>query len=143
MRITACALLAAIASLVFLACSTSKDPPPRTCVPVDTACAPLYAPTYAEVFERTLKPSCGREGASCHASQPSPQKGIALDDPDRAYKILLEDERGLVVAGDPGCSMIVARITSQDGFVRMPPGRALLPAEQCSVIQWIAAGAKR
>ncbi len=139
------ALLACVpgAVILFSACTSSDPAPARTCVPVDTACAPLYEPKYSEVFERTLKPSCGREGASCHASQPSPQKGIALDDADAAYDLLLKDARGLVVAGDPSCSLIINRITSSDGFVRMPPGRALQPAETCAIVQWIAAGAKR
>jgi hypothetical protein len=125
------------------------DPAPasvRACADVAAAkaspsCTPLYEPTYANVFDKTLKPTCAKSGVSCHAST-GRQGGLAFDDADESHKLLLETTQA-VRAGDPACSALVGRIVASDGKVRMPPGRSLEPSEQCSVIQWIASGAKR
>ncbi len=106
-----------------------------------TACAPIYEPSYANVFSKTLQPTCAKSGVSCHASTGA-QAGLAFDDANVAYDQLL-DATQAVRAGDPACSALVQRIVATDGNVRMPPGRSVDPGEQCAIIQWIAGGAKR
>ena len=86
-------------------------------------------------------PTCAAKGVSCHAST-GRQGGLAFEDADESYRLLVT-ERQAAVPGDPACSAIVARIMATDGNFRMPPGRSLDPGEQCSIIQWIANGAKR
>lgn len=122
---------------------TSDDEPPPTCIElpsdVGDGCTPAYEPTYANVFSRTFQPSCGKSGVSCHANE-GRQGGISFEDEGDAYGAIVGKS---VRAGDPACSELVARITSTDGMVRMPPGASLPVGEQCAVVRWIAAGAKR
>jgi len=52
--------------------------------------------------------------------------------------------RGFVEPGNAACSDMIVRITSVGAAYQMPQGpasSALSPAEQCSLIQWVAAGA--
>jgi Planctomycete cytochrome C len=142
MQSSALAVLVLVTSFFSSSCGTDPQPGP-TCTPVeaDAGCAPLYDPTFEQVFTRTLKPSCAASGVSCHAST-GRQGGLAFADIDESYRLLTQ-ENGTVVAGDPSCSRVVARIVNTNGKFRMPPGRSLDPAEQCSIIQWIARGAKR
>jgi len=130
-------------SLASLSCSSSPSTPaPAACTPtpVDLSCSPLYEPTYAQVFQRTLLPTCGKSGSSCHAE--GRQGGLAFLDADESYRLLVDETR-TVLPGDAACSSVVARITATSGKVRMPPGASLDPAEQCSIIRWIQDGAKR
>ncbi len=123
-------------------CSDPSQPPGlRVCAPAPpaAACVPLYEPTFSNVFERTLKPSCGLGGAACHTAR-GRQGGLVFEDADEAYRGL---QAGQVAAGDPACSGVVVRLTAIDPNVRMPPGRALAAGEQCAVARWIADGAKR
>src|SRR5690348_6224963 len=55
---------------------------------VDTACAPLYTPTFDQIFARTLQPTCAQAGASCHASAGG-MGGLVFEDADAAYALLL------------------------------------------------------
>lgn len=148
--VTALAIAAGSATATLTAtASCSSDPAAparRECVAVapekaSAACAPLYEPSYANVFAKTLQPTCAKSGVSCHAST-GKQGGVAFDDADVAYTQLLETTQA-VRAGDPACSAIVARVVATDGNVRMPPGRSIDPGEQCAIIQWIANGARR
>lgn len=124
------------------ACASDDEPPPK-CIelPADVGdgCTPAYEPTYANVFSRTFQPSCGKPGVSCHANE-GRQGGISFEDEDSAYGAIVGKS---VRAGDPACSELVARITSTDGMVRMPPGAPLPVGERCAVVRWIADGAKR
>lgn len=122
----------------------ASAPPACANVPSELSsprCTPLYEPTYANVFARTLKPTCAKSGVSCHAST-GRQGGLAFEDEGDSYRQLLE-VTGVVRPGDSSCSRLVALLVSNDGKVRMPPGRSLDAAEQCAVIQWIANGAGR
>ena len=105
------------------------------------ACPPRYAPSVANVFANTLKPTCAKSGVSCHAST-GRQGGLTFEDPDEAYRQMLETTQ-VARPSSPSCSPLVGRIAALDGNVRMPPGRSLDANEQCSIIQWIANGAKR
>lgn len=103
-------------------------------------CSPLYEPTYANIFDRTFKPSCALAGSACHAAEGA-QAGLIFDDGDAAYDRLLNQRR--VTPGDASCSLLIARIESDDPSFVMPPGRMLPEAERCAIRKWIAARAPR
>ena len=130
-----CFGLAALAALA-LACETAElcDEPA-----VAETCAPAYEPTYANVFEKTLAPTCAKSTVSCHGE--GAQGGLSFLDANKAYDTLLA-RRAVVAKGVP-CSSIVTRIEATDGKVRMPPGRSLPEGEICAIRRWIAAGAAR
>ncbi len=125
--------------LLLFACGTPEEPAPL-CTTYEPSCAVLYEPTYEQIFNRTLKPTCGKPGVSCHAES-GKQGGLAFEDIDRAYALL--QERGAVKAGDPRCSKVAARIGATDPNIRMPPGLSLHPAEICTIQKWIENGAQR
>jgi hypothetical protein len=134
-----------LVSLSF-ACAVGCSSEEPVCAPVARDCAPLYEPTYDALFRRTLNPSCGVAGSTCHQSPGAGTAlGLAFDSPDGAYAALLDDSRSWrrVVPNNPECSKIVHKITSHDAHVVMPPGRPLSGPEQCVIIRWIANGAAR
>lgn len=136
--------LSALCAGALLAGCGGESAPPSTCVAgLDRTCAPLYTPTFDQVYARTLKPTCALSGASCHASEGA-MGGLVFADPDAAYAALLgqEGNKAHVVAGDAACSSIVERLSAPSATV-MPPGAPLADAERCAVIQWIEDGAKR
>jgi Planctomycete cytochrome C len=106
------------------------------CVDVDLTCAPLYAPTWANVSTTTLMPKCGVAG--CHSTA-SHRAGLVLDDSATARDNLVGG--GLVVPGEVSCSVMIERIFSTSPSLRMPRGGKLSAAESCAVAQWVAAGA--
>jgi len=114
----------------------TNDPPP-SCITVDTTCAPLYAPTFDNVYTMTLQNTCGSQRSSCHSAA-GKQGGMSFEDPQHAYTALLA---GRVMPGNPGCSKMVVRTSSPGASYQMPPGDPLSPPERCALIQWIAAGA--
>ena len=125
-------LVAAIA--LIAACAS--DPPPA-CITVDTACAPLYAPTFANVYTMTLQPTCGSTNSSCHSAA-GLQGGMSFEDAAHAYAAL---RNGRVMPGNPGCSKMIVRTSSPGTDYQMPPGDPLSAAERCALIQWVQAGA--
>lgn len=126
---------------------------PRTeapaCVDFDpSGCALLYPAEYDEVFTRTLVPTCGSGGASCHGSADAlgaVEHGFVIDDATATHARLLEDrgDATFVVAGDAACSSLVVRLVIDDPDLAMPPGAPLADNELCSVATWIAEGAAR
>jgi hypothetical protein len=124
-----------------------QDDGPLACVDVDAdGCAPLYAPTWDNVFAMTLTPDCTTGGLSCHASADAlgaAEHGLFFADPEGARALLLEDrgDATFVVPGDPSCSQLVIRLVTEDTVKRMPPGLMLSPEETCSVMQWVEMGA--
>lgn len=129
-------LVTALAAAPLVGC-TSELPP--ACITVDTTCAPLYAPSFDNVYTMTLKNTCGSERSSCHSAA-GKQGGMSFQDEQHAYDALLA---GRVMPGDPGCSKMVVRTSSPGESYQMPPGDPLSPAERCSLLQWVAAGAPR
>jgi hypothetical protein len=111
---------------------------------ISTECAPLYAPTFDQIYARTLAPTCAQPGMDCHGSA-GVQGGLFFTTPDSAYSLLLghADGHARVIPNDPACSILVERIEASDASRLMPPGAPLSPAEQCSIIQWISQGAQR
>ena len=126
------------------ACTNAEEPETPSCVAVARDCAPLYEPTFEALFLRTLNPSCGIEGSTCHQGGGAGTKGgLTFDSPRSSYAALLDTSRSwrLVAPGDPECSKVVYRIASHDLGEVMPPGRPLSAAEQCTIVTWIARGA--
>jgi hypothetical protein len=111
-------------------------------LPLD--CAPLYTPTFDQIYTRTLAPTCAVSGASCHAPEGN-QGGLSFGDADAAYAALLgkDGNTARVVAGDAACSVVIERLYATDPSVVMPRGAPLSDAERCVFTQWIANGAKR
>jgi len=107
------------------------------CITVDTTCAPLYMPTFDNIYTRTLRDSCGSQRSSCHSAA-GRQGGMSFEDETQAFAAL---RAGRVVPGDPGCSTMIVRTDSPGASYQMPPGDALSAAERCVLIQWVAAGA--
>jgi hypothetical protein len=120
------------------ACGTSQANDDCSAV-VDRACATAYEPTFDNVFQRTLKPSCALAGPSCHASA-GHKAGLVFEDPDVAHRLLLERA---VIAARPECSLLVRRVTSTETSFMMPPGLPLAAGEQCAIATWIDRGAAR
>ncbi len=113
----------------------SDDPP--ACTEVDLTCAPLYVPTFDNVYANTLSDGCGSQRVSCHSAA-GKKGGMSFEDPETAHAALLA---GRVTAGDPSCSEMIVRVTSVGESFQMPPGSALPEAERCALIQWVQAGA--
>ena len=118
-------------------CPGEEQPP--ACITVDTACAPLYTPTFTNVYNNTLKPSCGATNSSCHSASGA-QGGLSFADEQTAYDGLVNRR---VKPGDPGCSELVVRTSSPGTDYEMPPGSALPAAAQCALVQWVQNGAQR
>jgi hypothetical protein len=113
-----------------------SDPPP-SCITVDASCAPLYAPTFDNIYTMTLRDTCGSQRVSCHSAA-GKQGGMSFEDEQHAFDAL---RAGRVQPGDPGCSKMIVRTDSPGASYQMPPGDALSEAERCVLIQWVAAGA--
>jgi hypothetical protein len=127
-----------------LACEsepTAATPPTCLAEPVDMACMPQYAPTYANVFKYTLARTCAQSG--CHEGN-MPQGGLRLDDIDEAYTNLLDKPAGRIIPGDLACGKVIVRLETKGASWSMPRGQEQLALEErCSIRQWIANGAER
>jgi hypothetical protein len=117
---------------VVTACS---DAPPA-CAPAETECAPLYAPTWDNVYTQTVARSCGGNRSSCHAAGGDGE--IDLSTPETAYGSLVPAH---VTAGDASCSDLVVRVHGDGEDYLMPPGAPLRDSERCAIAQWVQAGA--
>jgi len=102
-------------------------------------CAPLYEPTFQNVFDQTLKPSCGLPGISCHSAD-GRKAGLVMAEIEEAHRLLLD---GRVEASNAACSLMMRRLESDDPNFQMPPGRRLSDAERCAIQKWIENGAMR
>lgn len=132
-RWLACAL--AVGFAAWLAGCPAEPPP--ACIAVDTSCAPLYAPTFDNIYTMTLRDTCGSQRASCHSAA-GMSGGMSFQDESHAFAAL---RNGRVVPGDPACSKMIVRTDSPGAPYQMPPGDALSAAERCVLIQWVQAGA--
>jgi hypothetical protein len=106
-------------------------------------CSTLYpAPTYDHLFTRTFTPKCNL--TNCHGP-PNPGNGLAFDDEQHSYDLLLGNVGGKVRVnpGAPSCSLLVERIESSDPNLIMPRGNPMTAAERCDIEQWIFMGAMR
>lgn len=107
-------------------------------------CAALYAPSWDEIYARTIAPTCAQGGSSCHAAEGG-QGGLTMATSEGAYEALLGFDGGpaRVIAGDAACSELVHRIASVDASEQMPPGAPMSDEERCVIERWIDAGAER
>lgn len=123
--------------VLALACAgcPSDDPPP--CIEVDLTCAPLYVPTFDNVYANTLSDGCGSQRVACHSAA-GKQGGMSFEDPETAHAALLA---GRVTSGDASCSEMIVRVHSLGESFQMPPGSPLPAAERCALAQWVQAGA--
>jgi hypothetical protein len=135
------------------ACSGTEESVEPTCLdqPADAACQnPLYgvhggviAPTFDDVFTRTLQPVCGASG--CHSGA-SPRAGMRLDDIDLAYQALTSQNAAgedRVIPGDVQCGKVIVRLEMAGKPWSMPPGKHLDEGTLCAIRHWIANGAQR
>lgn len=130
---------AALATALGLGVAACGEPEP-TCATFEPGCTPLYAPTFQNVYDRTLRPSCAQAGGACHTSDGN-AGGLAFVDVEQSYQALVGG--GRVVAGDAACSPLSQRLGSDEVSFQMPPGQLLKPEARCAIGQWIAAGAPR
>jgi hypothetical protein len=133
-----------LAATLLLLATTGCPEDELACAEVDLACAPLYEPTFSNVYNNTLVPTCAAEGGACH-SPDGAKGGLGYTDEQSAYDLLLgtTDGRARVVPFDVECSLIVKRIESTRASKVMPPGDPLSAAERCAIEQWIGNGALR
>ena len=123
---------------LLAACS---DDATLTCVEdVDFAtCQPLYAPTWANVYDNTIVRSCSTGGRACHAAAGA-QGDLVLEGSDHAYAALTTNH-AYVTPGEAACSPMIERIYSGNPSLLMPRGARLSDPEACAVARWVAAGA--
>jgi hypothetical protein len=99
-------------------------------------------PVAAEVdFARDIQPLLARRCYACHGPD-TQEAGLRLD--DRATATARLDSGSIaVVPGDAATSELVARVTSTDHDLQMPPEGPRLSADEVAALeQWIAAGAE-
>jgi len=129
-----------------MACTTSAPGDPPCVVGLTASCQAAYDPaTYAVIFDKILHPTCATGTGTCHTADGA-KAGLIMEDPDVAYRLLLGEDggRARVLPGDPSCSLIMKRLHSTDPHYHMPPGpNSISAGEMCTIVQWIAAGAKR
>jgi len=92
-------------------------------------------------FSTSIQPLFARRCLACHGPE-TRQAGLRLDEPAGATGVVEGGGRA-IVPGDPDASSILARITSPDPDLRMPPeGPPLDSADVDAIRRWIAAGAE-
>jgi hypothetical protein len=91
---------------------------------------------WSYVHAAVIAPNCAT--SSCH-SERAAIAGVVLDDPDRAYRVLLD--RQYVIPADPASTLL--QLLEGDERTRMPPD-APLPAADIELVRaWIEQGALR
>lgn len=129
-----------VAGLVFAACGD----PENQCLPEPAAdCSPSINTDFATLHRSFFAQRCGTSGNACHGE--AGRKGnLVLNEPDSAYKALLglDGTSARVSPGDPGCSLLLQRLESDDASKRMPLGEDKLPeGMRCAIRKWIEDGA--
>lgn len=130
-------VLAAGAALLLAGCGADEP----GCAEVSAECAPLYEPTFDNVFAMTLQPRCGVAGVACH-SRDGAQAGLIFEEVNESYD-LLTSAPGRVDPETLGCGTLLSRLAAADPARAMPPSAPLSDPELCAVVQWVAMGAQR
>lgn len=140
------ALLLVAAALVEVSssCGSGSD---GECVALPASCSPAISTDYNTIYKSVLGQRCGSSPGTmgCHADGDSPS-GLTLSEPDTAYNALLGlgAPQSRVTPGDPSCSLLMERISSNDAAKRMPLGQApLSDGVRCAIQTWIREGAIR
>ena len=92
-------------------------------------------------FTQQVQPILAKHCFACHGPDEA-EGGLSFSTPEAAFA---ETDSGefAIVAGDVEASHLLARITSDDEFERMPPeGKPLSSEEVDTLTQWIREGAK-
>lgn len=134
--------LLVVAGLVLGALAACGDSGPPSCITVDASCTPRYQPTFDNVYNNTLRESCGSDSVACHSAA-GKRGGLSMASADVAFAQLTAAGEDRVVAGDPACSEIVVRMHGTGESYLMPPGAPLPAADRCAIERWIAEGALR
>ena len=113
-------------------------------------CATLLSATVSPLaaqnvdFNKDVRPILSNRCLACHGPDEARQEaGLRLDLQEIATKVL-ESGQAAIVPGKPAESEVLARISSTDESVRMPPphfGKPLTPAEIKILERWIQQGA--
>ncbi len=91
-------------------------------------------------FTKQVQPILAKRCFACHGPDEA-ESGLRFSDRDSAFA---EADSGdfAIVPGDIEASMLIARITSEDEFERMPPEGDPMPAKEIEILsQWIREGA--
>ncbi len=132
---TRSATVASLGAALLVGCGEGELP---RCTTVDATCTPRYTPTFANIYDNTLRQSCGSQSSSCHSAA-GRKGGLSLESMHVAYDELTVG--GRLIAGDPACSEVVVRLHGSGESYLMPPGAALAAADRCAIERWIADGA--
>jgi hypothetical protein len=116
------------------------------CLVLSTAGTTVRADELPSVdFSRDVRPLLSQYCYACHGpDEASRQAGLRLDRADVATSEL-ESGRSAIVPGQPQSSELLARVSSSDPDLQMPPastGHALSVEQQGVLQRWIASGAK-
>ena len=125
------------ATVLFAGCSETP-PPTCTALVLDEACAPLYQPSFTNVYANTITTDCGSSRGACHADGGESKLSFATE--QAAYDNLLRD---YVTAGNPECSEMIVRTADVGEDYTMPQGDSLGESERCALQQWVRQGAVR
>lgn len=127
-----------------LACAAACSDDELVCADVTAECAPLYEPTFDNIYTNTLQQRCDVPGTACHAREGA-QGGLVFADIDESYELLTgqADGRVRVNSDELGCGVLLSRLGSTDPSWGMPPAAPLSDAELCAIVQWIENGAPR
>jgi hypothetical protein len=127
--------------LLSVGCSTPGGDGPACLDPLPLDCAPLYEPTFDNIFGQTFT-GCSVGGSSCHSEQGA-KGGLILSDKATAYSLLVDPPNTAprVLPGDPECSLLIQKLEASSPTVVMPPGNPLVASERCAIIQWVRQGA--
>lgn len=140
-----------------IGCGTNDDEPRPVplCLaqPANATCTEVeygfhngtIAPTFDEIFTRTLAQSCG-SSPRCHAGD-QPQNGLRLDNVDTAYQDLMSENAAgttaRVIPNDVKCGELIVRLETPNETWTMPKGGHLPENVLCVIRHWIADGAQR
>jgi hypothetical protein len=104
---------------------------------VGCSASPASRPAaWSYVHAAIIAPNCAT--SSCHSARTA-AAGVALDDPDTAYKTLID--RQYVIPGDDGSTLLL--LLDGDERQRMPPDAPLPLADIDLVRTWIEEGATK
>ena len=106
-------------------------------------CVMGFPATWDRVHNFVIQQSCGGpNGPTCHGPE-GRQGDLVLFDKEAAYRALLgtDGTHARVEPGDPACSPLMERLTTDDPVRRMPQGGKLDDSTICAVQKWIEQGA--
>lgn len=91
-------------------------------------------------FSRDIQPLLAKHCVVCHGPDEA-EGGLRLDISEDAHAVLDSGVRA-IVPGNPDASELLARVTSADDSIRMPPGEEpLSEVEVAALREWIQGGA--